>query len=1101
MASVSRACKCCGRDNFAHKRGLTQHQQKSALCSRLLANDLETEAGYQTAQGGLSYSDVNPLQENKRLSKSSSRSARRELPTMKQLTGKLASTTVSTQADQDGGKDNENCYTAAENDDVPIDNGGYDEEEEAEFEEEEAEFSSDEELDIDDARMARRTGLRDAFRKYTTNAFQNYVPYTAREKAAIRCMHTLRMTKAPLSTYRDVMKWHLIEKGVIKPHERLGNTKEFISREKLFRKLGKRYNINPEHYNVTKRRTLPSSKSTVNIICSDARALVTSILTDPRLDDSDYLFFDDDPFKPPPAKLDYLADINTGLSFTETYKALITDPSKQMLMGLPGYIDGATTGAFSNLPIVQYKFTSSWLNQKARDKEINWRVLGTVPHHVEAKSRGRRIMLSSRHADGIMAHQDILEEEGTRTAGKEISNIEDFHYILDVIFESLVQLCKDGMVIDFYYKGKLHKDVEVFFFVPHVKADNEEADKLCSKYGSRNRGVAHLCRQCHCPTQFSARAAAKYPLKTTKEIKRLVDKKELVALRNMSQHPITNAFHKVRFGSHNNTGIHGGCPIDTLHTIYLGIFMRVRDGFFTQVGASSETTKELDGLAMEYGELLSRHSERDRPKTKFSKGITGGKIMAKEYEGVLLLLATVVRSSKGRRLLQSAKSSKFSDSHLADWALLLETLLGWIQWLKCTRLKKKHVRASEWKHRYLMYLIKRVTRRTEGMGMKIPKFHLISHITQDLLNHGNGAALDCGPNESGHKPTKKAALLTQKNVELFDLQTATRLLEAFLLDMAMSEIEGRCLWHYLAGYDSRDEAEPRVAKPTTGGTKFECKYDEDIQQSTLCVGRQMIGATGLVVEQDFIDYVEKLQDKVARYTMDKIVVRTEHKRNGEIFRAHPKYRGGVWRDWVDINWGDAVGILPGKIWGFVDFTKLPAKNRIRISGLHQIEPGVYAIVESATYSTNQTEIDKSEMFVPVIKDVGLMVDGVVSKLRFYLADVETFVAPLTVIPDIGGKSNEYFKVKNRINWREDFEAWLETPKTDNTFTMSDDEESDEDIDDDYLPKEKKRRRDEAKEDEDYDFNFNAYDESSGDESVVAEVAIVNTKRAQHLHSK
>jgi hypothetical protein len=71
-----------------------------------------------------------------------------------------------------------------------------------------------------------------------------------------------------------------------------------------------------------------------------------------------------------------------------------------------------------------------------------------------------------------------------------------------------------------------------------------------------------------------------------------------------------------------------------------------------------------------------------------------------------------------------------------------------------------------------------------------------------------------------------------------------------------------------------------------------------------------------------------------------------------------------------------------------------------------------------------------------------MVNGVVTELKFYLADVEAFVEPV-VIPDIGGAANEYFVVKNRDAWKQDFEEWLETSNHDSTFTMSDDESSDE----------------------------------------------------------
>jgi hypothetical protein len=43
------------------------------------------------------------------------------------------------------------------------------------------------------------------------------------------------------------------------------------------------------------------------------------------------------------------------------------------------------------------------------------------------------------------------------------------------------------------------------------------------------------------------------------------------------------------------------------------------------------------------------------PKTKFSNGIIQGKPMAKEYEGVLLLIATILRFTSGSRVLKDRK--------------------------------------------------------------------------------------------------------------------------------------------------------------------------------------------------------------------------------------------------------------------------------------------------------------------------------------------------------------------------------------------------------------------------------------------------------------
>jgi len=59
--------------------------------------------------------------------------------------------------------------------------------------------------------------------------------------------------------------------------------------------------------------------------------------------DKDYGFFNDDPFAPPPDDLNYIADLNTGLSYRKTYEKLIKDPSKEILLSMPFYVDGAVT--------------------------------------------------------------------------------------------------------------------------------------------------------------------------------------------------------------------------------------------------------------------------------------------------------------------------------------------------------------------------------------------------------------------------------------------------------------------------------------------------------------------------------------------------------------------------------------------------------------------------------------------------------------------------------------------------------------------------------------------------------------------------------------
>ena len=133
-------------------------------------------------------------------------------------------------------------------------------------------------------------------------------------------------------------------------------------------------------YGLVKELTLPHSKAKVRIVFNDIRSLIQSLLTDPRIRDEDYMFFDDDPFAPPPDDLDYIADFNTGLSYIETYKKLITDPKKQILIGFPIYMDGCANGQFAHLPITAVKMGHGLLSHRARDNDHFGVLLGIFLH-------------------------------------------------------------------------------------------------------------------------------------------------------------------------------------------------------------------------------------------------------------------------------------------------------------------------------------------------------------------------------------------------------------------------------------------------------------------------------------------------------------------------------------------------------------------------------------------------------------------------------------------------------------------------------------------------------------------------------------------------
>jgi len=379
--------------------------------------------------------------------------------------------------------------------------------------------------------------------------------------------------------------------------------------------------------------------------------------------------------------------------------------------------------------------------------------------------------------------------------------------------------------------------------------------------------------------------------------------------------------------------------------------------------------------------------------------------------------------------------------------LLCETLLEWEAFLKLDRLELKHVKRLKKKHQYIMFLIKKICKRTEGMGMKIMKFHGILHLMQDIINLGVPNCIDTGANESHHKTTKVAAKLTQRDIAVFEKQTAKRLQEFSLLDLAMAEIEGKYVWEYFVLDQDRGEVEPEEDPGfsdlvVTGGAQIRVFWDTEANKPSWKFPRSPKVSCGW--KGGIVEWLYSLQVQVqAHGVQSPLDIRTEHKRNGQIFRGHPNFRKrGQWNDWALLDWGD-YGHLPGEIWCFVDLTAVPPGFSMDFGGV-RVESGIFAIVESSSFdidANGQPNIT-SDLFTPILKEVELANNNGEIGRRFYLADVEAIVDPLCVIPDVGDETLRYFVVKPRKEWSNLFIQWVESNHKEDMDEMMDDEGSD-----------------------------------------------------------
>jgi len=176
--------------------------------------------------------------------------------------------------------------------------------------------------------------------------------------------------------------------------------------------------------------------------------------------------------------------------------------------------------------------------------------------------------------------------------------------------------------------------------------------------------------------------------------------------------------------------------------------------------------------------------------TRDSQGESGrsGKQNGKKFTGILLCLFTAISSAKGRNLLE--KQPKWRECGvIKDWIVMLETSLEWEAWPNGDKMMKSDVHKAKTKHRHIVHLMRKVAARTSRMGLKLMKFHGILHMADVILNFGVPLEHDTGVNKSHHVPTKKASLLTQRDVNKIEEQTAERMLEMEVLALVKLKIE------------------------------------------------------------------------------------------------------------------------------------------------------------------------------------------------------------------------------------------------------------------------------------------------------------------------
>jgi hypothetical protein len=160
-----------------------------------------------------------------------------------------------------------------------------------------------------------------------------------------------------------------------------------------------------------------------------------------------------------------------------------------------------------------------------------------------------------------------------------------YHAIPSKIFGSLVDLQgkEGGLPYQFFYRGKVYNALLLFPLLA-VLGDTKSHDQLCGRYNSRGSGVACLCRHCNIPRSQTNNVDYEWEHIIPELVQSVIGANDKEGLKDLSQHPIRNAFYKGICLGGNKRVIHGMSPGEPLHVLELGLFKMMIKGFYVNLG-------------------------------------------------------------------------------------------------------------------------------------------------------------------------------------------------------------------------------------------------------------------------------------------------------------------------------------------------------------------------------------------------------------------------------------------------------------------------------------------------------------------------------------
>ena len=873
-------------------------------------------------------------------------------------------------------------------------------------------FDFDFNLDCDVSEVVNQQSVPHIEDNYIIKISEPLLPPRPQLIAEIELMNLMIRHRMPLNAFKTIFDWAKSNQGRVgfdfaKHHQSATRTRPAILKE-----IRGTLELPNDEFEARILNWLPDNLPTTVYIRPFKKALL-SLLSNINLVKEENFSFPD-PTSPllPYNSTDQntrneIKELHDGNWWSESWKSMCDQEKNEILVPIIFYMDSISLDAHGRLTLTPLNMTLGIFNTETRKKPEAW--------------------------ETVYFHPDTTFENSRQTSNPSpVENLQNLHNGIHLALESFRDVCAltDGIAWNHLPYANAMWQVRMKFAISFVIGDTEQHDKLCGKFVCRTCGIAQLCRHCNCPNKFTNDPSKQmnYDLWKPEQLEStLTGDARNKYYTDISHHCIANAFHKLQFGSYNPHNIHLASPGETLHMHQLGVAKRAvqnfkgllqrkdRDKIENYPHEAHNALIEMNHLALCYGAILTRQSDRNFPRTKFSTPVTAAtKKEGKDYAGMILDLIVAMLSQKGTRTLK--QKARMQKKHIDDQVYFLELVLGMEEFLKHGVLKKNELKVLPRMIDHFVEEINQNSQRDTGMGNKIIKNHLYFHLPKYIEMWGPPCGWDSSFSESNHKTEIKApSKNTQGNASSIIVQTAKR------------QIEYRTLQKVTNMFELNKNANIRLNTESNhvSGAKFTIKEDNNGKpiMKWLHTRNKSKASHPYDVLQFCCDNILPI---IEQTTIEGF---TEHKRKdqgdnlGYIFRCHPSYRSktgqlsNVWYDWAIFMVDDKP--IPCQILCFIELNdnldlKVPLKV---VQGYNIDSDGQYAVVRR--FSDVPTRVRKS-----TIVSKGQLEN------KLYLFSCDSIVSEVAVVPDISELTinDRFMVIENRSVWLDKFMQKLRTFK-------------------------------------------------------------------------